>query len=99
MSYKVWIDPIVIVEAQATPGNIRQRIKQAMKALANDPRPPDSEELYWPPRHFEPRRIQIHRWRIIYAVDDDACWVWILAVRKRPPYDYGDLNALLDRIR
>jgi len=69
-----------------------------MKALANDPRPSDSEELEWPPERFEPRRVKIRNWRIVYAVDDADRWVWVLAVRKCPPYDYGDLAQLLRRI-
>ena len=34
-------------------------------------------------------------WRIIYVVDDQLAEVGILAVRKRPPYDYSDLGELL----
>jgi mRNA-degrading endonuclease RelE of RelBE toxin-antitoxin system len=98
MSYKSWIDPEALAEAQATPGNVRQRLKRAMKALCQNPRPAGSKALNWPVEHFEPRRLRIGEWRIIYAVDDDAQWVWVLAVRKRPPYDYGDLAELLRRI-
>jgi mRNA interferase RelE/StbE len=77
---------------------MRQLLKRAMKALATDPRPSGSKELEWPPGRFEPRRVKIRNWRIIYAVDDADRWVWVLAVRKRPPYDYGDLTQLLWRI-
>ena len=99
MSYRAWIDPEALSEAQATPGHMRQRLKQAMKDLGHDPRPAGSIALDWPPEQFEPRRLQIGNWRIIYVVDDTACWVWVLAVRKRPPYDYGDLAELLRRIK
>ena len=98
MSYRVWIDPSAIADTKATPGNMRQLLKRAMKALATDPRPSGSKELEWPPGRFEPRRVKIRNWRIIYAVDDADRWVWVLAVRKRPPYDYGDLTQLLWRI-
>ena len=98
MSYRVWIDPSAIAETKATPGNMRQLLKRAMKALATDPRPSDSKELEWPPERFEPRRVKIRNWRIVDAVDDADHWVWVLAVRKRPPYDYGDLAQLLRRI-
>jgi hypothetical protein len=70
-----------------------------MKALAVDPRPVDSKELDWPPERFQPRRIKIRNWRIIYAVHDADRWVWVLAIRKRPPYDYGDLVELLRRLK
>jgi len=66
-----------------------------MLALGTDPRPSDSKELDWPPERFEPRRLKLGNWRIVYAVDDSVSWVWVLAVRKRPPYDYGDMSALL----
>jgi mRNA interferase RelE/StbE len=98
MSYKVWIDPSALREAQAAPGNVRQRLKQALKDLGNNPRPVGSKALDWSPESFEPRRWRMDHWRIIYAVDDAAQWVWVLAVRKRPPYDYGDLAGLLRRI-
>jgi mRNA interferase RelE/StbE len=98
MSYKVWIDPEVRKEAKSTPGNVRQRVKRAMIDLAENPRPPNSKVLDWPPENFEPRRLRIDKWRIVYAVDDTAEWVWILAVRKRPPYDYGDLTELLAQL-
>jgi mRNA interferase RelE/StbE len=99
MSYKGWIDPEALAEAHAAPGHVRQRLKQAMKDLAHDPRPAGSKTLDWPPERFEPRRLKIGNWRIIYTVDDAAGWVWVLAVRKRPPYDYGDLAEMLRRIR
>jgi len=35
------------------------------------------------------------RWRLIYAISEADRIVDVLAVRKRPPYDYGDLATLL----
>ena len=99
MSYSAWIDPEALAEAQATPGSVRQRLKRAMMALGQGPRPSKSKMLDWPPERFEPRRLRIGDWRIIYAVDDGLKWVWVLAVRKRPPYDYGDLADLLRRVK
>ena len=98
MSYRVWIDPPAIEEMKATPGYVRQRLKRAMLALGTDPRPSDSKALEWPPERFEPRRLKLRNWRIVYAVDDSDRWVWVLAVRKRPPYDYGDIGVLLQRL-
>jgi mRNA interferase RelE/StbE len=99
MSYRVWIDGRAVAEVREAPGNIRQRIKRAMVALGGTPRPADSKSLEWPPERFEPRRLKMGNWRIIYAVYDSDGWVWVLAVRRRPPYDYGDLARLLDQIR
>lgn len=98
MNYRVWVHPQVLDGAKTTPGNVRQRIKQAMLALGANPRPSGSKTLDWPPEAFEPRRLRIGDWRIIYAVNDAEQWVEVLAVRKRPPYDYGDLADLLKRL-
>ena len=98
MSYRVWVDPPALKEAQRTPGNVRQRIKKAMLALQYEPRPHNSNGLEWPPENFEPRRMKIGKWRIIYAVNDPEKWVEILAIRKRPPYNYDDLAKLLSRL-
>ena len=98
MSYEVWIEPDALTEARSTPGNARQRIKRAMQGLAQNPRPSGSRPLDWPAANFEPRRLKLDNWRIIYAVNDTGQWVWVLAIRKRPPYDYGDLAGLLRRV-
>ena len=98
MSFRVWIDPPAIAELKTTPGHVRQRLKRAILALGTDPRPATSKELEWPPERFEPRTLKLGNWRIVYVVDDSAGWVWVLAVRKRPPYDYGDISALLQRV-
>jgi len=50
---------------------------------------PESKEV------FELRRIRLDRWRIVYIINEDDESVDVLAVRKRPPYDYGDLSTLL----
>lgn len=98
MSYRVWVHPQALAEAKAAPGLVRQRLKQAMLGLRDDPRPADGKALDWPPEEFELRRLRIGDWRIIYAVSDADQWVEVLALRKRPPYDYGDLADLLSRL-
>ncbi len=35
------------------------------------------------------------RWRLVYAIWESDKVVDVLVVRKRPPYDYGDLETLL----
>ena len=44
---------------------------------------------------FELDRFRLDKWRIVYAVTEADLSVDVLAVRKRPPYDYGDLEKLL----
>jgi mRNA interferase RelE/StbE len=47
---------------------------------------------------YELRRIRLDRWRIVYAITEVDLAIDILTVRKRPPYDYGDLERLLSEI-
>ena len=46
----------------------------------------------------ELRRIRLERWRIVYAITEVDRAIDVLTVRKRPPYDYGDLERLLSEI-
>jgi len=90
------IEPEVHYARKYLPGNVRQRVKRAIESLAQEPRLPDSRPLDAtgldvPPR-VELRRLQIDRWRIVYAVNDEEHWVWVLAIRRRPPYNYEDLE-------
>ncbi len=81
----------------------------AITELADDPYPATSKALARPgqPRetsvseddaedNYALRRIRLDRWRIVYAITVADQAIDILAVRKRPPYDYGDLAALLE---
>ncbi len=91
---------------------MRQRVRRAIAALADEPRPAESKALVRPiqeepidaqgtavhtedqplePAH-ELRRIRLDRWRIVYAITETDQAIDVLAVRKRPPYDYGDFN-------
>ena len=40
-------------------------------------------------------RLRLDRWRIVYAVSEADATIDVLGVRKRPLYDYGDLDQLL----
>jgi len=100
--YDVLMEPEVHEARKRLPGRFRQRVKQAITSLADEPRPPKSQaldvsDLDVPPE-VEVRRIRMDPWRVVYAVNDTEAWVWVLAVRKRPPYDYEDLEELLAKI-
>jgi len=43
-------------------------------------------------------RLRIEKWRVIYAIDEEEKIIDVLAIRQRPPYDYGDLSQLLSEI-
>ena len=97
-TYRLWLEPQVHVSRAHLPGNLRQRIKRSLNALASDPRLPESRPLDLHdtpvPATTEMRRLRLGRWRVIYAVNDSEKWVWVLGIRRRPPYEYDDLPEL-----
>lgn len=95
--YKVYITPQTFKEIKGLPGNIRQRVRRAIGELANDPRPSEGKALS---TEFDRElwRLRLDRWRIVYTITEADLTVDVLAIRKRPPYDYGDLEALLEDI-
>lgn len=94
MSYRIDVAPAVQKTIPTLPGNVRQRIRRAIGDLAQNPRPPRSKELDFPLNFAEPRRLRLEEWRIVYAIIEDINLIAIVAVRKRPPYDYNDLAEL-----
>jgi len=97
-TYTVYITSQARMEIKALPGNIRQRVKRAIDALAGNPHPVRSLVLDVPESERELCRLRLDRWRIVYAVTEAEKAVDVLAIRKRPPYDYGDLEELLQKI-
>jgi mRNA interferase RelE/StbE len=101
-----WISPLSEAEVHESrdvlPGKVRQRIKKLIDSLRVEPRPArslalDIEDLPMPAQ-IEIWRIRLEDWRIIYAVNDSEQWVWVLAIHRRPPYDYEDLAKLASRL-
>ena len=97
---KLLIEPEAHAARERLPGHVRQRLKRAIESLADDPRGHrssalDLSDIQVPPG-IELRRLRIGQWRVIYAVNDNDGWVWVLAIRRRPPYDYEDLGDLTD---
>jgi mRNA interferase RelE/StbE len=43
----------------------------------------------------EARRLRLDQWRVVYTIDAEWDVIPVLAVRKRPPYNYEDLAALM----
>lgn len=102
MTYDLFLEPEVHTTRDDLPGNIRQRVRRAIDALSSTPRPPESAAMDTTDLELragvELRRIRMERWRIVYAVCDEEQWVWVLTVRRRPPYDYDDLPELIARL-
>jgi mRNA interferase RelE/StbE len=95
--YTVYVAPAAWAELRDLPGNMRQRIRRAIDALAAQPYPPESKVLTLPQVSGVVCRLRLERWRVIYTIDEAERIVDVLAVRKRPPYDYGDLSSLLQQ--
>ena len=76
------------------PGSDRERVVQAMRSLATDPRPPGAihllDNLY---------RIRVGNYRILYAIFDSELVVLICKVARRTEVTYKDIRALLKRAR
>jgi mRNA interferase RelE/StbE len=89
MWYRLKIPKAVRIEIERLPGNVRQRVKQAIAGLAIEPRPPNARELedelagFW--------RIKLEDYRIIYSIDEDVITVEIIRVTKRTPRTYVGL--------
>lgn len=96
--YLVYVTPKALAEIKALPGHVRQRVRREIGALADEARPTNSRELDTPEVDRELRRLRLDRWRVVYAITEEDAVVDVIAVRKRPPYDYGDLADLLQQL-
>jgi len=92
----VYVIPRAWKQIKELPGNMRKRVKRGVEALADNPRPPKSKKLNTPDFEHDLHRLRLDKWRIVYAVAEADKTVDVLAVRKRPPYDYRDLGQLLE---
>ncbi|MBX7233771.1 MAG: type II toxin-antitoxin system RelE/ParE family toxin [Caldilineales bacterium] len=93
-SYTLYVWTSALAELKQLPGNVRQVIRRAIDDLADDPRPSTSKALRRVNGAREWRRLSLGRWRVIYLVYEVDKAVEVLAVRRRPPYDYGDLEQM-----
>ena len=100
-SYQVKVTNQVRKEIRRLPGNVRQRAIHTLRALEQEPRPHNSRPLDAAKAGIvlEPGaelcRIRIASWRIVYLVEEEWKLISVLAIRKRPPYQYNDLDGLL----
>lgn len=104
-SYRVQVERQLRKVIRSLPGNYRQRVVRSLEGLKNEPRPNKSLALDTGKAQVELaadkelRRIRIERWRIVYLLEEAEKIVTVLAIRKRPPYQYEDLPELLERLR
>jgi mRNA-degrading endonuclease RelE of RelBE toxin-antitoxin system len=90
---QVVLSPSAWDEFKHLPGNVRRQIIAAVDGLEQDARPAASRALSLPDETREVRRLRLGQWRIIYLIIEEQPLV--LAFRRRPPYDYSDLEALI----
>ncbi|NNJ09899.1 type II toxin-antitoxin system RelE/ParE family toxin [Chloroflexales bacterium ZM16-3] len=103
-SYQVSVTAAVRAEVRSLPGNFRQRMIRLFRDLEQQPRPHTSKAvdisaltgLELP--GIDARRIRVEGWRIIYAISDEDERITVLAIRRRPPYQYEDLQQLLEEL-
>jgi mRNA interferase RelE/StbE len=100
-SYRVEVRDRVRKEIRLLPGNVRQQALHTLRALEQDPHPHTSRSLDAVKAGIaleagaELRRIRLASWRIVYLVEEEWRLVSVLAIRKRPPYQYDDLDKLV----
>ncbi len=96
--YRVYVTPEAFDEIKDLPGHIRQRVRKVIREFADHPKPSRSKHLEFPAPERQLYRYRLDDWRIVYSIAELEKIIDILAIRRRPPYDYGDLQKLLDEI-
>jgi mRNA interferase RelE/StbE len=78
--YKLLIKPSAVKEIEAIPlKKDRQRIVERLLKLADNPRPSGCEKLSGQDKY----RVRQGRYRIIYAIEDDKLFVYVVKVGHR----------------
>lgn len=87
--YRLRIELDVENQIQHLPGNMRQRIKRTIAALAVNPRPANAKRM--DPPHEDKWRLRLEHYRIIYSIDDEFVLVSVIRVAQRTSSTYDDL--------
>ncbi|PKO20942.1 MAG: hypothetical protein CVU38_17405 [Chloroflexi bacterium HGW-Chloroflexi-1] len=71
------------------PGYVRAQIRQLIRELRDDPKPPRAKELRGKPNVY---RIWLAtKWRVAYRVNEDSQHLLLLRVRLKEFMDYESL--------
>lgn len=98
-SYKVYVLPRADKEIDRLPGPMRQRVRRAVIGLRDNPQPVPGTKLDFElGARRELWRLRLDNWRVVYVIDHALGRGYVLAVRKRPPYQYGDLESFLSGV-
>ncbi len=94
-SFSVYVLPRALDQVERLPGHVRSRVRRAALDLEHNPQPAQSKRLSFDLGSDRSLyRLRLDAWRVVYLVDDSAGQIYVLAVRRRPPYDYDDLADL-----
>jgi mRNA interferase RelE/StbE len=77
--YKIYFKESVEKDFRKIPKKDIKKILSRIKALAEDPRPPDHEKLSGQEKY----RIRQGLYRIIYSIQDKELTVWVVKVGHR----------------
>lgn len=87
MAYKIEIAREAAKAFRALHPKVANRLKDAIKDLANDPRPPGSIQLKGGEGEF---RIRVGDYRIVYDIHDDQLTILVLRLgHRREIYRYA----------
>ena len=79
MDYTIYISRRAQRELAKLPGDVYERVRDSVRALAHIPRPPGCLKL----KNREGWRIRIGDYRVIYEIDDDQQNVTIFHIGHR----------------
>lgn len=91
MPYRVKVTDDAAREITHLPGNVRQRVRRMIGALAEHPLPHGARELRGYAGYY---RVRLDQWRVIYRVYEADQVVLVLRVRRKSgrPETYEALN-------
>jgi mRNA interferase RelE/StbE len=85
--YKIEIISAAQKQMLSLPRQAQVEIARAIDCLANDPRPPKCKKL----RGANLWRLRLGRYRVVYAIDDEASLVTVIKVAPRREDTYQGL--------
>ena len=94
MAYQLKLLSGIEKQLRRLPGSDRERVVQAMRSLATDPRPSGAIHLL-----DNLHRFRVGNYQILCAVFDSELVVLVCKVARRTEVTYKDIRALLKRAR
>lgn len=77
--YRLNISRSAIKEFEELPGSVIERVREKIRSLSFEPRPPGSKKL----RGRRDWRVRVGDYRILYTIDDSLRVVDVAAIRHR----------------